>query len=135
LSSIDRNGPVKASQNVFKHPAHRRRKGCEKMQEKTSAVARTESSPDENAQREIERTNAKMRHFRGVAAGVLNDAFLLWEEIWEVCKDPRTCEEILEGLEEPADRLPACGWPEFRKKMDLLRHYIDYTKRLCDGSF
>jgi hypothetical protein len=105
------------------------------MQEATGAVAKTENSPDDAIKREIERTNAKMRHFRGVAAGVLSDAFILWEEIWEVCKDPRTCEDILEGVEEPQARLPACGWPELRKKLDLLRHYIDYTKRLCDGSF
>jgi hypothetical protein len=105
------------------------------MQERNGALARAETDPDGEIKREIERTNAKLRHFRGVAAGVLNDAFILWEEIWAVCQDPRTCEEILDGVEEPPRQLPACGWPEFRKKLDLLRHYIDYTKRLCDGSF
>jgi hypothetical protein len=105
------------------------------MQGGFKATARAESNRDEHIKREIERTNAKLRHFRGVAAGVLNDAFVLWEEIWGVCGDPRTCEEILEGVEEPAGQIPTCGWPEFRKKLDLLRHYIDYTKRLCEGSF
>ena len=83
---------------------------------------------------DIERFNARLRHFRGVAASVLNDAQAVWEEIWEVCRDPRTCEEILEGIEEADGTMPACGWPELREKLHLLGHYIDYTKRLCDGS-
>lgn len=105
------------------------------MQKASEAKARAEIGRDEDIKRDIDRANARLRHFRGVAASVLNDASTLWEETWEVCQDPRTCEEILEGIEEPAGQIPTCGWPEFRKKLDLLRHYIDYTKRLCEGSF
>ena len=65
---------------------------------------------------------------------MLNDAHRVWEEMLQTCQDPRTCDEILEGLEEPTGRMPACGWPEFREKLHLLGHYIQYTKRLCDGS-
>ncbi len=89
---------------------------------------------DDHPRRDIERFNARVRHFRGVAASVLNDAQAVWEEIWDNCRDPRTCEEILEGSEEAAGPMPACGWPELREKLHLLGHYIDYTKRLCDGS-
>jgi hypothetical protein len=28
---------------------------------------------------------------------------------------------------------PECGWPEFLEKMWLLRHYLDYAKRLSEG--
>ena len=60
---------------------------------------------------DIERFNARLRHFRGVAASVLTDAQMVWEEIWEACRDPRSCEEILEGVENAGGALPACGWP------------------------
>ena len=103
------------------------------MKDKRSAV-KSEIVPEEQIRREVERTNARMRHFRGVAASVMTDALKLWEEIWETCQDPRTCEEIIEGKIEPAGKAPACGWPEFMEKLNLLRHYIDYAKRLCEGS-
>ena len=102
------------------------------MKDKQSA-AKSEITPEEQIRREVERTNARMRHFRGVAASVMNDALKLWEEIWETCQDPRTCEEIIEGKIEPAGKAPVCGWPEFMEKLNLLRHYIDYAKRLCEG--
>jgi hypothetical protein len=93
------------------------------------------NSPDqEHIKREIERTNAKLRHFRGIAAGVLKDACQVWQQIWDVCQDPRTCDEILEGIQEPLSQIPTCGWAEFREKLYLLRHYLDYTHRLCSGS-
>ncbi len=101
-------------------------------------MARFERTPpilkDDHPRRDIERFNAKLRHFRGVAATVLNDAQKVWEEVWDACRDPRSCEEILEGREDACDRMPACGWPELRERLHLLGHYIDYTKRLCDGS-
>lgn len=89
---------------------------------------------EDHPRRDIERFNAKLRHFRGVAASVLNDAQKVWEEIWDACRDSRSCEEILEGIEEADGAMPACGWPELREKLHLLGHYIQYTRRLCDGS-
>jgi len=89
---------------------------------------------DDHPRRDIERFNARLRHFRGVAAGVLIDAEKVWEEICCACQDPRTCEEILEGVGGPTERAPSCGWPEFMEKLHLLGHYIHYTRRLCDGS-
>lgn len=83
---------------------------------------------------EIERTNAKLRHFRGVAASVMNDALKVWQQIWENCIDTRTCEEILEGIDATESHIPLCGWTELREKLYLLRHYIEYAQRLCDGS-
>ena len=71
----------------------------------------------EQPRRDIERFNAMLRHFRGVAASVLNDAQKTWEEIFEDCRDQRTCEEIIEGINEACGQLPACGWPEFREKL------------------
>lgn len=97
--------------------------------ERTSNIA-----SDGRPRKDVERFNARLRHFRGVAASVLNDAQRVWEEVWDDCRDPRSCEEIIEGVEQAEGRMPACGWPELREKLHLLGHYIDYTKRLCDGS-
>jgi hypothetical protein len=104
------------------------------MEDRARDEARPESIHDEHLRRDMQRVNSRLRHFRGVAASVLNDAQKVWEEIREACRDPRSCEEILEGIDDPIDRMPACGWPEFREKLHLLGHYIHYTKRLCDGS-
>jgi len=101
---------------------------------KESTAARTTGGSGGHVRSEMERANARLRHFRGVAAGVLKDAQRVWEEVSEVCRDPRTCEEILEGAAEPIEKMPVCGWPELREKLHLLGHYIDYTRRLCEGS-
>lgn len=100
-----------------------------------SADARTKSSSiDHHRRSEFERVNARIRHFRGVAASVLTDAEKVWHEIHQACQDPRTCEEILDDAKNPTEIMPSCGWPELREKLHLLGHYIHYTKRLCDGS-
>ncbi len=86
-----------------------------------------------SARRDIERTNARLRHFRGVAAGVMNDALRLWNEIWNALQDPRSCEEILDGLE------ASPGWTNredriaLLEKLHLLGIRIDYARRLCEG--
>lgn len=94
----------------------------------------TAGSREEHTRRELERANAQMRHFRAVAASLVNEALKVWAEIWRVCEDRRTPDEILNGKTEPEDGIPACGWDELRQKLYLLRHYLDYSKRLCDGS-
>ncbi len=100
-----------------------------------SAGAKAENSSGEHHRRsEVDRVNARIRHFRGVAGGVLTDAEKVCQEILQACQDPRTCEEILEGADGPAGKTPSCGWPEFMEKIHLLGHYIHYTKKLCDGS-
>lgn len=89
---------------------------------------------EELAREEIDRTNARLRHFRGVAVGVMSDALEMWREIWDACRDPRSCEEILEDIIEPPGRTPSGGWAEYLEKLYLLGTYIDYAKRLCEGS-
>ncbi len=97
-----------------------------------TAEAKTELNQE--TRRQVDRFNARMRHFQGVAASVMDEAQNLMEEIWEQLSDPRTPEEIIDGVPLSDDALPVCGWPEFMEKLHLLRHYLDYTRRLCDGS-
>lgn len=82
---------------------------------------------------EIDRINARLRHFRGVAASVMSEAMTLWKEIWNELQDPRTCEEILEGV---GGLDPAAGRAQRAKlleKLHILGIKIDYAKRLCEG--
>jgi hypothetical protein len=105
------------------------------MSNRLKAPDRSKSNDDIRIKQEIDRTNARLRHFRGIAASVMFDAFNLWQEIWESCQDSRSCIEIIEGLDaEPTGQAPACGWPELMEKLHLLGHYLDYAKRLCDGT-
>ena len=90
--------------------------------------------PDENARQEILSTNARLRHFRGVAASVLKDAFQLWEEIGEALEDRRSCEEILEGGEWHDSHSSRGMAGELLEKFHLLGIHIDYARRLCEGS-
>jgi hypothetical protein len=95
---------------------------------------RTWRTDDDIAREEIDRTNARLRHFRGVAASVMNEALKVLREVWDSCEDPRTCKEILDGVPEPAARTPVGGWTEFYERLNLLGTYLDYARRLCDGS-
>jgi hypothetical protein len=89
---------------------------------------------DEISQEEIERINARLRHFRGIAASVMNDALKVLREVWDSCEDPRTSQQILDGVPEPVARTPEGGWAEFFERLDLLGTYLDYARRLCEGS-
>ncbi|AEB10257.1 hypothetical protein [Desulfobacca acetoxidans] len=104
------------------------------MERSLKDASRTCRTDDEIAQEEIARTNARLRHFRGIAVTVMHDALEILEEIWDSCQDPRSWKEILDGVPEPAARTPTGGWPEFYERLHLLRAYIDYAKRLCEGS-
>lgn len=85
----------------------------------------------EGMDREIQRANARMRHFRGVAASVMSDAQTLWKEIWDSLQDTRSVEEILDDV----GGHPPTGDPEpLLDKLHRLGVLIDYARRLCDGS-
>jgi len=88
----------------------------------------------EQMKKEVERANAKMRHFRAVAASLMDEALKVWAEIWQAWQDTRTPDEIIDGIDKPATAFPACDRQKLMENLYLLRHYLDYTKRLCDGS-
>lgn len=105
------------------------------MEDDPEAVTGHRSSHhDENIKREMDRVNARMRHFRGVAAVVMNDAHKLWEEIWDALQDSRSYEEILEGIGEPEGCESEDSWAVILEKLHLLGIHIDYARRLCEGS-
>ena len=104
------------------------------MEHEFKPASDSKNADKEYIKREIERTNAMLRHFRGVAVNVMDDALKTWRQIWDSCQDTRTCEEIIENGYEPSDQIPLCGWQEFREKLHLLEDYLKYAQRLCEGS-
>lgn len=75
----------------------------------------------------------RMRHFRNVTSAVLDDALDTWDELWTQMKGKVTDAYLILPEAEKGFK-PDCGWPEFLEQMWLLRHYIDYAKKLSDGS-
>lgn len=90
---------------------------------------------DEVITRECERINARLRHFRGIAVTVMGDAVEIWEEIWELLQDPRSCEEILDGHATARGGMAEGERSLFMEKFHLLGLYINYARKLCEGSF
>lgn len=74
----------------------------------------------------------KLKHRRNVTGVVARDALDTWEEIWRELAGTVTHGIIVLPEAEKGFK-PECGWPEFLEKLWLLRHYLDYIKRLSDG--
>ncbi len=81
---------------------------------------------------EVLTTDEKLRHFKNVSGSVLQDAQDAWGEIWDQFQGSVTHGFMVTPEAEKGFR-PECGWPEFLEKMWLLKHYLDYAKRHCDG--
>ncbi len=103
------------------------------MREKPVLQEGWSKSSDEDAELEVRRTGAKLRHFRGVAVIVMEDALRLWKEIWEALQDPRSCEEILDAGEDGFERVSESNRTIVLEKLHLLGIQIDYARRLCKG--
>lgn len=74
----------------------------------------------------------KLKHLINVAGVVMEDALDTWGEIWDEL-DGTVMQGIIVLPEAENGSRPKCGWPEFLEKLWLLRHYLDYVKRLCNG--
>ena len=73
-----------------------------------------------------------LRHFQSVNASILQDALDTWGNIWDQLQGSLT-HGVMVDPEVEKNFQPECGWPEFCEKLWLLRHYLDYAKRFCDG--
>lgn len=71
-----------------------------------------------------------LKNFRYVTASVNEDALRTWAELWKELEPIATASgQVLPEGE--SGLAPSCGWPEFLEKFWLLKHYLDYTHRLC----
>lgn len=71
-----------------------------------------------------------LKNFRYIVASVNDDALKAWADLWEQLKDGVTpAGMVLPAMQQGFK--PSCGWAEFLEKFWLLKHYLDYTHRLC----
>lgn len=80
----------------------------------------------------VSRPESQLRHFRNVNGSVLQNALDTWAEIWNEFQGTVT-HGCLVTPEAERGFKPKCGWPEYLEKMWLLKHYLDYAKRYCEG--
>jgi hypothetical protein len=92
----------------------------------------TNSGEDEQHTYKVVLPEEMLRHFRTVTGSVLKDALNTWGDIWNEFQGSVT-DGVMISPEAEKGFNPRCGWPEFLEKMWLLKHYLDYTKRFCDG--
>ncbi len=70
----------------------------------------------------------ELQDFKNVTNNLVQDALTVWADLWAE----------LEGFVEPdgatggakSEFEPSCGWTEFLEKMWVLKHYLDFVKRL-----
>jgi len=70
----------------------------------------------------------ELQDFKNVTNKLIQDALNVWADLWAE----------LEGRVEPDGVIqeangkfePSCGWNEYLEKMWVLKHYLDFTKRL-----
>jgi hypothetical protein len=70
----------------------------------------------------------ELEDFKNVTNSLIQDALTVWADLWAE----------LEGRIEPDSTghktrnkfEPSCGWNEYLEKMWVLKHYLDFVKRL-----
>lgn len=89
---------------------------------------------DENGQLidEMGTPETKLHHFKNVTGVLMRDALDVWADMWEELRGCATAGALILPKAQQGFK-PKCGWPEFLEKMYLLKHYLDYTKRLCEN--
>jgi hypothetical protein len=70
----------------------------------------------------------ELQDFKNVTNNLVQDALTVWADLWAE----------LEGQVDPNGKTskkdntfePTCGWNEYLEKMWVLKHYLDFVKRL-----
>lgn len=71
-----------------------------------------------------------MKNFRYVVSSVNDEALKAWADLWEEFKNGVTpAGVVLPQMEQGFQ--PSKGWGEFLENFWLLKHYLDYTQRIC----
>ncbi|OHB77537.1 MAG: hypothetical protein A2Z25_15680 [Planctomycetes bacterium RBG_16_55_9] len=71
--------------------------------------------------------SAELQDFKNVTNNLVQDALTIWADLWaelESRAEPDGESLKASGFE------PSCGWTGFLEKMWVLKHYLDFVKRL-----
>lgn len=69
----------------------------------------------------------ELQDFKNVTNNLIQDALGVWADLWAEL-DGRI--ETNGNGHKPNTFNPSCGWTEFLEKMWVLKHYLDFVKRL-----
>lgn len=73
-------------------------------------------------------SETELQDFKNVTNKLIQDALNVWADLWAELEDrvePDDTDQVAKGTFEPS-----CGWNEYLEKMWVLKHYLDFTKRL-----
>jgi hypothetical protein len=70
----------------------------------------------------------ELTHFRSVTGGVVQDALIVWADLWGELQSGVACDGAVTSEAEKGFT-PSCGWPEFLEKMWVLRNHLDFVAR------
>ena len=74
-------------------------------------------------------SSGELRDFKNVTNNLMQDALNVWAELWAELEGRAASGAMVKP--ESEDKFePSCGWTPFLEKMWVLRHYLDFTKRL-----
>jgi hypothetical protein len=71
----------------------------------------------------------ELRDFKNVIHNLMQDALTVWADAWAEL-DGRMPSGEKDPVESHQRVEPSCGWSEYFEKMWVLRHYLDFTKKL-----
>ena len=70
----------------------------------------------------------ELQDFKNVTNNLVQDALTVWADLWAEL-DSRVEPDRLD-LKAKNNFEPSCGWNEYLEKMWVLKHYLDFVKRL-----
>lgn len=71
---------------------------------------------------------AELADFKNVTNSLVQDALNVWADLWAELEG--RVEPDSTGHRNPNKIEPSCGWTEYLEKMWVLKHYLDFVKRL-----
>ena len=85
---------------------------------------------DNNGQVASQRSSSatELQDFKNVTNNLVQDALTVWADLWAELEgkiEPDGTDQKTQDTFEPS-----CGWNEFLEKMWVLKHYLDFVKRL-----
>ncbi len=70
----------------------------------------------------------ELQDFKNVTNNLVQDALTVWADLWAELEGRVEPDGATYGTNNKLE--PSCGWTEFLEKMWVLKHYLDFVKRL-----
>lgn len=73
-------------------------------------------------------STSELEDFKNVTNNLVQDALTVWADLWAELEG--RVEPDGDGSSNKNKFEPSCGWKEYLEKMWVLKHYLDFVKRL-----